>query len=55
MPKFLEHFSESLIDDDAVLVRKTPLAEKEAGRDPVARKEHPSVVTDAGGAPYAED
>ena len=33
MLKLLETFSESLIGDDAVLVRKTALAEEEAGRN----------------------
>ena len=47
MLKLLEYFSESLIDDDAVLVRQSPLAEK-FWRDPTARTEHLSVVTDAG-------
>ena len=32
----LEPFFESLIDDDPVLVRRKPLAEKEAGREPFA-------------------
>ena len=36
MLKLLEPFSESLVDDDAALINKTPLAEKEAGGDFIA-------------------
>ena len=48
--------SESLIDDDAVLVRETSLAEKGSQGDPIAKKTvPPSVITDAGGERLAED
>ena len=43
-----EFVSDSLVNDEAVLVMKTPLVEKEARRDPTAGPRHPSVVTDAG-------
>ena len=36
--ELLEPFSDSFIDDGAVLVNKVPLAETEAGRDPLARR-----------------
>ena len=45
--KIPDTFSESSIDDDAVLVRSPP-AEREAGGDSIAGTDPLSVVTDAG-------
>ena len=53
MLKLLEPFSESLIDDDAAVVRKTSPAEREGWGNPIARTEPPSVVADAERDPYA--
>ena len=55
MLKLFEPFFEFFIQDLAVLVRKTPLAEKDATRDPIAGAGLRSVVTDAGGDSYAKD
>ena len=52
MVKKLELFSESLIEDGAVLVKKTPPAEKDAVENRFAGTGHPSVVTDAGRDPH---
>ena len=49
MPKWLEPFSECLIDDDAILIRSSPLAQKKRDRgDPIAGTEPLAVATDAG-------
>ena len=47
MVKLPELFLGSAIDDDAVLVRKTPLVDREAVGDTMAGKAPPSVVTKA--------
>ena len=54
MLKLLELFSEGLIYDNAKLVRKTLLAEKETWETLLREQPH-SFVTDAGGDPCAED
>ena len=55
MLQLLEHFSESLADDDAVVFRNTPPVEQEARSDPTAGLGPPSVAIDAGGNTHAED
>ena len=55
MLHLLEFFSERLIDDDAVSVRKSPLAEKEYWGNFIAMTELLSVVADAARELCAKD